>query len=405
MAENVKTEFQVMVLQLDQVEPDPRNIRLELPKSTEVETLREALRAALKRSEEFDEAITVYPIRKGVYRIKSGHRRYVAAQGVVDQLHFHIVKPPDSETERILGQLDDNLNHETLSDIEIGRSLLALQQASGCSLGQLADMVRGRGIQMRSSKTWVAQKLELVKKVHEDVQRLVHTGLLPSSIAFEIRHLPRREQPEVARRIVQEGLTVTQVRAMLGTGGNEGEGEADTSARLESALGPGGFDVHRPELAQAQIRDALAMAANAASTAIMPRPSTPVDPQRRSSPVQLRYELQPSRMTVAPRDPVQKEELAAVGQDDWGRTRSDLHKAIARDAICVGQRNRAEAQKLADDFMDQVGSSSLATQMAVVGVRDMLEGPALMCPPAVASFLRMWMREVDRRLAEHELVA
>ncbi|MGI9149107.1 MAG: ParB/RepB/Spo0J family partition protein [Chloroflexota bacterium] len=163
---------------LEQVHPDPNNVRIGLPSGAMLEALRESLRTALERGEEFDEPIVVYPLRNDVYRIKSGHRRYAAARGVVEQLHFHVVKPPETEAERIEGQLDDNLNHETLSDIEVGTALLKLQQTGNYSLGQLTERLRQRGIPTQhSSKTWVAQKIELVKKLTSEVQHMVHSGL------------------------------------------------------------------------------------------------------------------------------------------------------------------------------------------------------------------------------------
>ncbi|MDE3075465.1 MAG: hypothetical protein KGJ86_08555, partial [Chloroflexota bacterium] len=66
MSQNVAKDYRVMVLPLKQVEPDPDNIRIDY----EIESLRQALRAALERGEEFEEPISVYATsRKGTYRI------------------------------------------------------------------------------------------------------------------------------------------------------------------------------------------------------------------------------------------------------------------------------------------------------------------------------------------------
>ncbi|HLG73760.1 MAG TPA: ParB N-terminal domain-containing protein [Chloroflexota bacterium] len=385
--------FELVVLPLEKVEPDPRNVRLDAPTSATVETLRDSLRAALARGEEYDEPIVVYPIRKGQYRIKSGHRRFAAAQGLVDRLHFHIVSPPQNEVERLEGQLDDNLNHETLSDIEIGMALLQLQQSSGCSLGQLTARLQERGIVPRHvSKTWVAQKIDLVKKLTPDVQRLVHVGALGATMAYEMRHIPLRDQDSFAQRVLAEGLSLAQVRSILGTG------PSSTALPLDQH-GPS-VDVHRPELAQAQLQEALADAA-ARQEGAKPRPA--VDLDRRNSPVQLRFALEPTRMAVVPQNPAQEQEVEQVDASDWARSRTDLHRAMARDAICIGQRSRAEAQRLADDFVEQVSAAPLHAQMALVGVRNMLSSPSPECPPAVTSFLRMWLRKLDQELERQEL--
>jgi len=100
------TRYEVAVLDLDVVEPDPRNVRQGRIDPADVETLRLALRTALARGEEFDSAISVYPIGSRRFRIKHGHRRYEAARlEGVERLHFHVVSVP-SERERILDQLD-----------------------------------------------------------------------------------------------------------------------------------------------------------------------------------------------------------------------------------------------------------------------------------------------------------
>ncbi|MGI9149106.1 MAG: hypothetical protein ACR2IK_21585 [Chloroflexota bacterium] len=105
-------------------------------------------------------------------------------------------------------------------------------------------------------------------------------------------------------------------------------------------------------------------------------------------------------MTVASSDSSQRQALAAVERGDWAQTRTELHRAMARDAIWFGQRNPGEAKKLADHFVDEIEDSPLAIQMAVVGVRQALEESGATCAPAVSTFLRMWMREMDRRLAD-----
>src|SRR5581483_1705040 len=140
VAAETATRYEVAVLDLDAVEPDPRNIRQGNIEAADVDTLRLALRAALARGEEFDNAISVYPLGTKRFRIKHGHRRYRAARlEGVQRLHFHIVPPP-TERERILDQLDDNLNARSISDVDIACALEELRHLASPSDGTQQEL-------------------------------------------------------------------------------------------------------------------------------------------------------------------------------------------------------------------------------------------------------------------------
>ncbi|HVA24909.1 MAG TPA: hypothetical protein VMW62_11015 [Chloroflexota bacterium] len=393
---------------METVEPDPRNIRRGAIDPADVATLRLALQAALARGEEFESPISVYPVGAGRFRIKHGHRRFAAAKlEGVRRLHFHIVSPP-SERDRILDQLDDNLNARSISHVDIACALDALRHLGSVedgaqkelSLRQLVVLLRERGVpgaeKEEAGRTWVRQHLDLLK-LHDEVRELVHGGKVGYSIAIKLKDLPLKDQPLLARRIVTEGLSWRDVDVLLGRESHaNGQFSEDDGFDAGAALMAAGANspVEAQLLALVGQIEASAEAANNGR-----RPRRSADPSRRNSAVELEWEPYTASALPEPVDANARHDLERLNSSDWAMRASAGALTLARDLIAWAHREPDDARRLADACMSELTDCPQEYRRLLYSMRMMLDGtepgPP---PPSVGLMLRLYCQELSRRL-------
>lgn len=404
MPTNTATKYDVQLLDLDVVEPDKRNVRRGKIDAQEVETLRVALRAALERGEEFDNPITVYPSGARRYTIKHGHRRYQAARlEGVPRLHFHIVAPP-SERDRILDQLDDNLNARTLSHRDLATAFDELRKIDDLSIMQLVQALRARGVPGvengdAAGKVWVRQHLDLLK-LHPEVQDLVHTRQLGYSVAVKLKDQPLAEQIAFARRIVAEGTSSREVDVMLGRRPSDGESwEAGDAAESDWSAAPPVQAFEAPiEARFAGLRDELADRAAAAASG-SPRPTGPRDPARRNSAVQTRAEFFGTNMLPTPVDAKARQRLETLNASRWAASASDGALTIARDLVNWGRRNTEEAIQIAEQSITALANCPDEYIRLMHTVRTTLDTARQGMPDPLGLVLNLWIERIPRGIA------
>ncbi|HEY8692759.1 MAG TPA: hypothetical protein VIR57_08465 [Chloroflexota bacterium] len=393
---------------MEAVEPDPRNIRRGAIDPADVETLRLALHAAVVRGEEFESPISVYPIGAGRFRIKHGHRRFAAAKlEGIRRLHFHIVSQP-SERDRILDQLDDNLNAKSISHIDMACALDALRHLGSVedgaqkelSLRQLVVLLRERGVpgaeKEEAGRAWVRQHLDLLK-LHEEVRELVDTGKLGYSLAIKLKDQPLKEQPLLARRIVAEGLSWRDVDVLLGrephSNGQFSEDDGfDAGATLTAASANSPVEARLLSLV-----GQIEASAEAANTARRPRGQS--DPSRRNSAVELEWEPYSASALPEPVDAKARHDLQQLDSSHWAASASAGALTLAHDLIAWGHREPDDARRLADACMSELMRCPQEYRRLLYSMRMMLDATEPAPPlPSVGLMLRLYLQELSCRL-------
>jgi ParB family chromosome partitioning protein len=171
------------------------------------------------------------------FEIVAGERRWRAAQ--LAALHeVPVIVRALSDQEAVEIAIIENVQREDLNAIEEGEGYKLLMDGHGYTQEDLAKVIG-------KSRSHLANTLRLLK-LPEDVQELVRTGALTAGHARAL--IGRCDASALAVRIVNEGLTVRQIEALV-----KGEGaekpqrdkprkDADTKAaelELSEALGLG----------------------------------------------------------------------------------------------------------------------------------------------------------------------
>jgi ParB family transcriptional regulator, chromosome partitioning protein len=171
------------------------------------------------------------------FEIVAGERRWRAAQ--LAALHeVPVIVRALSDQEAVEIAIIENVQREDLNAIEEGEGYKLLMDGHGYTQEDLAKVIG-------KSRSHLANTLRLLK-LPEDVQELVRTGALTAGHARAL--IGRSDASALAARIVNEGLTVRQIEALV-----KGEGaekpqrdkprkDADTKAaelELSEALGLG----------------------------------------------------------------------------------------------------------------------------------------------------------------------
>ncbi len=171
------------------------------------------------------------------FEIVAGERRWRAAQ--LAALHeVPVVVRALSDQEAVEIAIIENVQREDLNAIEEGEGYKLLMDGHGYTQEDLAKVIG-------KSRSHLANTLRLLK-LPDDVQELVRTGALSAGHARAL--IGRADASALAARIVNEGLTVRQIEALV-----KGEGaakpkrdkprkDADTKAaelELSEALGLG----------------------------------------------------------------------------------------------------------------------------------------------------------------------
>ena len=171
------------------------------------------------------------------FEIVAGERRWRAAQ--LASLHeVPVVVRALSDQEAVEIAIIENVQREDLNGIEEGEGYKLLMDGHGYTQEDLAKVIG-------KSRSHLANTLRLLK-LPTDVQELVRTGMLSAGHARAL--IGRADASALAARIVNEGLTVRQIVALVKEAvtkskkDNSVRKDADTraaEAELSEALGLG----------------------------------------------------------------------------------------------------------------------------------------------------------------------
>ncbi|MBM2830812.1 MAG: parB-like partition protein [Gammaproteobacteria bacterium] len=148
------------------------------------------------------------------YEIIAGERRWRAAQMAgLHEIPAVIRDVPDQTA--ICIALIENIQREDLNPLEEARTLQRLLKEFKMTHETVAGAV-GRS---RSTVTNLLRLLDL----HRDVQAMLETNQLEMGHARAIVALPTEQQPEIAGRVVRQGLSVRETERLVSNYQNKGK--------------------------------------------------------------------------------------------------------------------------------------------------------------------------------------
>ena len=150
--------------------------------------------------------IVVRPIGDGRFEIIAGERRWRAAQ-IAGLTHIPAIMRPMSDDLAIALALIENIQREDLSVMEQAAALQRFHDEFGMSHSQIADVVG-------KARTTVSNLLRL-NQLHDDVKQALNEGQMDMGHARALLALSPKQQPVIAKKIIQGQLTVRQTEALV----------------------------------------------------------------------------------------------------------------------------------------------------------------------------------------------
>ena len=158
------------------------------------------------------------------YEIIAGERRWRAAQ--IAGLHeiTALVRDVNDQTAMCMA-LIENIQREDLNPLEEARALTRLLKEFEMTHDQAADAV-GRS---RSTVSNILRLLEL----HPDVQKMLETGKLEMGHARAILALVKEHQPEIAKKVSKQELSVRATEKLIRNLQAKGSKETPKAKQLD----------------------------------------------------------------------------------------------------------------------------------------------------------------------------
>jgi ParB family chromosome partitioning protein len=144
---------------------------------------------------------------KGQYQIIDGFKRYHAALNLDwSGLSATVIQTTVKAATAMM--ITYNKNNNSLNDYEEAMILLSLKQNHNMQQDDIAKLVG-------FSVSWVSRRLALVEKLEPSVKDELKLGVITSTQARDISKLPRGNQVEITKCIVDNGLTSRQTAVVV----------------------------------------------------------------------------------------------------------------------------------------------------------------------------------------------
>ena len=148
----------------------------------------------------------VLPNSPITHEIIAGERRWRAAQ-IAGLTHIPAIMRPMSDDLAIALALIENIQREDLSVMEQAAALQRFHDEFGMSHSQIADVVG-------KARTTVSNLLRW-NQLHDDVKQALNEGQMDMGHARALLSLSPKQQPVIAKKIIQGQLTVRETEALV----------------------------------------------------------------------------------------------------------------------------------------------------------------------------------------------
>ena len=156
--------------------------------------------------------LVVEPGDEGRYKLQIGKRRMAAAKMVgLEKVPTIVLEGPLSSEGSLAMRLVENLHREDLDPIDEAEAYSALRKM-GTKVSEIARLVG-------KDRPYVSHSMRLLK-LHTEVRAAVRHQDIPREHALTLLRLGQEQQLELAGKVAEEGLTITEtrerVRSLLG---------------------------------------------------------------------------------------------------------------------------------------------------------------------------------------------
>lgn len=199
MENAMNIEHHLAALPLDQLRLDFVRLRLARPE------LIKSMEQSLAKFGQLN-PIIVRRSKTG-FEIIDGFKRYHAATALGwASLEANIFRVSRRAATAMI--LTYNKDNHALTDYEEALVLLALKQEHQLSQEQIAELVG-------YSTSWVSRRLALVEKLEPAIKDELKLGVISTTQARELAQLPRGNQPEMIKTIIDHDLTTRQTAVIV----------------------------------------------------------------------------------------------------------------------------------------------------------------------------------------------
>ena len=169
-----------------------------------------------------------HPSKPGVYQVVDGEHRVRALKLLGKTQVRAEVRQLSDEEAAFLAMRVNELHGKNLSELEEGMHILRLNRDFGWTQEQIAEKF-GR------SQQWVSDRVRIARNMSEDLRFYHARGKISVAHAREIVELPKEVQPEVVRKVVEEGLSSRET-ALLTHALKKAEGEDEEKRVLQAPV-------------------------------------------------------------------------------------------------------------------------------------------------------------------------
>jgi ParB family chromosome partitioning protein len=159
-----------------------------------------------------------HPAKHGFFQVVDGEHRVRALKLLGRTAVRAEVRQLSTADAAFLAMRVNELHGKRLSELEEGTHMLRLNRELGWTEQEIADRF-GR------SQPWVSDRLRIARNMSQDLRDYHARDKISVAHAREIAELPIEAQPEVVKKVVEEGLTSRQtallVHALKEAGGEE----------------------------------------------------------------------------------------------------------------------------------------------------------------------------------------
>lgn len=204
-------------LPIEQIAPNPQN-----PRGTFSEEALDELTASI-REKGVVQPLLVRTLDEGRYELIAGERRWRAAQRAgLDAVPVVVRDVSDQESLELA--IIENVQRADLNPLEEALGYQRLIESFAYTQQDLATVIG-------KSRSHIANTLRLLK-LPEGIQGYVSSGALSAGHARQL--IGRDDAPELARRILDDGLSVRDIERLVQA---RDAGEADTAPAAKADLG------------------------------------------------------------------------------------------------------------------------------------------------------------------------
>lgn len=194
-----------LIVAASRIRPDPSQVRQKDrdPSSPRIQELAHSIRQLGLQN-----PISVREAAEGSYTIVSGEGRFIAMTAVLGWPEIEVMRVDAKDEDLLWLQLHENIHRTNLDPFDLSAAI-AQARDKGYTLGQIAQ-------QMNKSESWVQKALTIATRLDENVRTMLQAAEQRPALdsVYAIVQAPVEAQPELARRVADEGLSRRETQAL-----------------------------------------------------------------------------------------------------------------------------------------------------------------------------------------------